>query len=99
MKKIVLFTMDGCPHCKHLKEILEKKQLEFIEKNINENDDEYQKLIVEQTNNEYLPAFLFIELEDKKGTGGYNPVLKTITPDDDFDSIEEAADLAENFLK
>lgn len=91
--------MDGCPHCKHLKEILETKQIDFIEKNINESDDEYQKLIVEQTNNEYLPAFLFISLEEIKGPGSQGPVLKTITPDDDFDSIEEAANLAENFLK
>ena len=42
-KIVIIYSMKSCPHCSTVKEMMEKKQLEFIEKNINENDDEYQK--------------------------------------------------------
>jgi len=99
MKKIFLYTMNGCPHCKSMKELFKENSVDFIEKNINEHQEEYEKLIVEQTKNEYLPAFLFLEMKLNESNGKKSPHLKAVTPDDDFESAEEALELAKRFLE
>lgn len=37
-KKITIFTMTGCPHCKAAKEFLDKHDVSYNEKNVAEDD-------------------------------------------------------------
>ena len=51
MDKIaVLFTMKGCPFCVELKEMLEKENIPFVNRDIHEHEDEYE-LFFELTGN------------------------------------------------
>jgi glutaredoxin len=59
-KVVVLFTMKGCPYCEQMKEQLKESNLEFVERDIDEHEEEYD-LFVEVTENDYVPAFMIIE--------------------------------------
>jgi len=96
MKKVFLYSMKGCPHCANLKNKLTKEGLEFQEKDIDLYKDEYEKLIVQETNNEYLPAMLLLEVQ--KVGEEIIPEVSTLTPDDDFESIDEATEKIRSFL-
>ena len=37
-KKVVVFTMTGCPHCAAVKEFLKEKGVEFAERNVLDDD-------------------------------------------------------------
>lgn len=85
-KYVVLFTMKGCPHCDNLKTKLKEEQIEYFERDIDENSDEYD-LFVEITNNEYVPAFMIIEDDDK------NPSSKLFAPERDFETLDEGLEI------
>lgn len=86
--------MKSCPHCNTVKEMMEKKDINFIERDIDDFDDEYQKVIVENTKNEYLPAFCLLDIKEEKSSSE----VTIMTPDDDFESLEEAVQKIEKFL-
>lgn len=46
MEKIKIYTIENCPYCVELKELLIKEGVEFTEVNVNlpENDAEYNKI-------------------------------------------------------
>ena len=80
--------MDGCPHCKDLKDQLNDNKIPFVDRDIDKFKEEYENLIVKETKNEYLPAVLLIEQKDASNVkSGFN--LQRLTPDDNFTSIEE----------
>lgn len=74
--------------------MMEKKDINFIERDIDDFDDEYQKVIVENTKNEYLPAFCLLDIKEEKSSSE----VTIMTPDDDFESLEEAVQKIEKFL-
>ncbi len=39
-KQIVLFTMEGCPWCSDMKKMLQEENIEFLDRNINQYEDE-----------------------------------------------------------
>jgi len=84
MKHVVLFTMDGCPYCKDLKDMLTTESIEFIEADIDENVEEYE-LFKQVTNNEYVPAVMIVE----EGTTN----AKFYAPERDFEDLEKAVTL------
>ena len=43
MKVSVVFTMKGCPHCTTIKEELNKQNIPFIERDIDEYQEEYEE--------------------------------------------------------
>ena len=86
--------MKSCPHCSTVKEMMEKKDINFIERDIDEFDDEYQKVVVENTKNEYLPAFCLLDIKEEKSSSE----VTIMTPDDDFESLDEAVEKIEKFL-
>lgn len=85
-KHLILFTMKGCPYCEQLKQKLNEEKLEFVERDIDENSEEYD-LFVEITENEYVPAFMIIEDDGK------NPSSKLFAPDRDFNSLDEGVEI------
>jgi glutaredoxin len=92
MDKIaVLFTMKGCPFCVELKEMLEKEQIPFVNRDIHEHEDEYE-LFVEVTGNEFVPAFMLIESPETE------PVTELFAPDRDFQDITEGFEIIKSFI-
>ena len=85
-KFLIVFTMKGCPYCEQLKEKLNESNLEFIERDIDEHSDEYD-VFVEITENEFVPAFMIIENDEK------NPKSKLFSPDRDFNTLDEGVEL------
>lgn len=92
MKKVILYTMDGCPHCSKFKSLLKESNIEFDERNVNNHEKEYKKF-VEATNNEYLPAFTLIEINK-----GEEPKVELNAPDDNFDNLNEALQIVKDFI-
>ena len=92
MKAVLLYTMDGCPHCKDFKKMLNENGLDYNERNIKDHEKEY-KQFVEATKNEYLPAFTLVELNE-----GEEPKIKMATPDESFGTLDEALELVKNFI-
>jgi len=91
-KIVVLFTMKSCPYCHMLKEMLDKEGLEYVDRDIDEHEEEYN-LFVEVTGNEYVPAFMTIESYDK------NPITELYAPDRDFEDIDDGLEIIKKFLK
>ena len=91
-KLLILFTMKGCPFCVMMKEQLEKENIEFYERDIDEHSDEYD-MFVEITENEYVPAFMIVESPNEK------PNTLLFAPERDFNEIEDGVKIIrEHFL-
>lgn len=91
-KLLILFTMKGCPFCVMMKEQLEKENIEFYERDIDEHSDEYD-MFVEITENEYVPAFMIVESPTEK------PNTLLFAPERDFNEIEDGVKIIrEHFL-
>ena len=91
-KAVVLFTMKSCPFCVDLKEMLVKEGIDFVDRDINEYEEEYN-LFVEVTENEYVPAFMLIESPENE------PITELFAPDRDFDDINEGFEIIKAFLQ
>jgi glutaredoxin len=86
--------MKGCPFCGMIKEELEKNEIIFVERDIHENEEEYDKF-VEVTNNEFIPAFMLLTInENEEATD-----VTLIAPDRDFQDIHEGVEMVKNYLK
>jgi len=91
-KVAVLFTMDGCPFCVDLKNMLNEAGIEYYDRDIHKYEDEYN-LFVEITENEYVPAFMLIEAPETEA-----PITNLFAPDRDFQDINEGFDIIKSFL-
>ena len=89
---VVVYTMRGCPHCHDLKDMLVKEGINFVDRDIDDNKDEYD-IFVEVTKNDYVPALLVIEEEGEK----YESFL--YAPDRDYEELTEAVDIVKKHLK
>jgi glutaredoxin len=90
-KYLVIFTMKGCPHCSNLKELFDRESIPYTEYDIHEQVEEYD-YFTKATKNEYIPAFLiFRENGDKED-------LLMFAPERDFNTMEEAVNLAKTNL-
>lgn len=93
MKKlIILYTMDGCPHCLNIKESLNQEDIDYIEHNIKDYEKEYESF-VKETKNEYLPAFTLLTIKENNKHD-----IEFLTPEDSFDDLNEAVDKIKKFL-
>lgn len=90
---IVLYTMDGCPFCNMIKEDLNKLDIPFVERDINEETEEYDLFVKAVDGNEYVPAFMIIESD------GVNHKTKFFAPDRDFNEIVEGVKIIEESYK
>jgi glutaredoxin len=91
-KVLILFTMKGCPFCEMMKEQLKESNIEFYERDIDENESEYD-LFVEITENEYVPAFMIVESPNDV------PKSYLYAPERDFDEIEDGVKIIKEHLQ
>lgn len=91
-KLLVVFSMEGCPFCNEMKDKLKESGIDFIDRDVNEYEDEYN-LFVEVTESDYVPAFMIIESPDE------NPKSYLFTPDKDFDEIDKGIEIIKEHFK
>jgi glutaredoxin len=93
MKITVVYTMKGCPFCSMIKEELEKENVPFLERDIDEYHEEYDEFS-KITENEYVPALMLLTLDDDENPSD----VKLLAPDRDFQDIYEAVELAKGYV-
>ena len=86
---LIVFTLNGCGHCKSLKDELTKISIPFTEIEVGSNKKIWDQ-VVAQTKLDYLPTF-FIKQE---GTND-GPVF---CPDRDFKNQDEAIDIIKRYF-
>jgi hypothetical protein len=77
-----------------MKQMLDDDKIDFIERDIDEFDEEYgeyQKIV---EGNEFVPAFLCVEIDGDK-VRRYQP----LAPDRDFQELSEALVKIKEFIK
>ena len=87
--KVILFTMDGCPHCSDLMNRLNELSIPFKECEITKNRNQWET-VVKQTQQDLLPT-VFI-LEDDNGNG------VTYTPGRDFNDLDHIIYIIKNSI-
>jgi glutaredoxin len=89
--QVVVYTMKGCPYCVELKELLVKEHIDFVDRDIEENEEEYD-LFTQVVENDYVPALLIIK------EGGEKPLSFLYAPERDYNELTEALDLVKGHL-
>jgi glutaredoxin len=92
-KVAIVFTMKGCPHCEILKVMLKESEIEYIDRDIDEYEDEYN-LFVEATGSDYVPAFMLIENPESE-----KPTTGLFIPERDFNDVDEAKNIIKEFYE
>ena len=82
-KKVLVFTMEGCPWCTKLKEQLDDAGIEYVARDVNEYSTMYDKF-VEITDSELLPALLIGK--------------QALVPQKSFNTIDEAVSTVQDLL-
>lgn len=93
MKVTVLFTMKGCPFCTSIKEEFKKHNIDYVERDIHENESEYNQF-VELTENEFIPAMMLLTIDENEKTSN----IKLLAPDRDFQDIYEGVEMVKSYL-
>jgi glutaredoxin len=93
MKVAVIYTMKGCPHCVSLKEELNKQSIPFLDRDINEFEEEYDEFS-KATQNDYVPALMLLTLDEEENATN----VKLLVPDRDFNDIYEGIGLIKEYL-
>lgn len=83
---VIVYTMKGCPFCDEFKSMLKDNDVEFFDRDIHENADEYE-LYREIAESEYIPSLLIIESDGDD----YKSYL--YAPEKNYNNLEEAIDL------
>lgn len=91
-KVVVLFTMKGCPFCVEMKEMLVKEDIDFVDRDIDEYEEEHN-LFVEITGNDYIPSFMLIE--DPEG----EPKSGLYAPGRDYDELEDGVKIIREWIE
>lgn len=86
-KMLILFTMKGCPYCDTMKESLDKLDLKYYIRDIDEHKDEYDAF-VEATENEFVPAFMIIENPKSSKPNSF-----LFAPERDYHEVEQGVDI------
>jgi glutaredoxin len=87
--ELLVFTLENCGHCQKLKERLNNESLPFREIEVSKNKSIWNQ-VVEQTKNEYLPAFYI-----KKEGNDEGPFF---CPDKDFKTDDEAIIIIKKYI-
>lgn len=90
---IVVYTMKGCPFCDIMKNGLRNENISYLERDINEQSDEYDLFVKAVDGNEYVPAFMIIE------TDGEKHETKFFAPQRDYNEINEGIKIIKESYK
>ena len=94
MDKIaVVFTMKSCHHCHDFKKMLTEADIDFIDRDIEEYEEEYD-MFVEATGNDFVPAFMLIENPESE-----NPNTNLYAPDRDFEDVDKGLEIIKEFFE
>lgn len=91
-KIVVIYTMKSCPYCHELKEMLDKENIEYFDRDIHDYKEEYD-IFVEITGNEYVPSFMTVKEPDAK-----KPEVFLYAPERDFNELEDGVKIIKEFL-
>ena len=83
--------MKSCPHCHELKKMLQEENIDFVDRDIDENSDEYD-VFVKATQNDFVPALLIIR------EGGEKVESFLYAPDRDYEELTEAVQIIKKHL-
>ncbi len=84
--------MKGCPHCVELKKMLEESNIPFVDRDVNEYQEEYD-IFSEVVGNEYVPALMLIENPEADATS------ELYAPERDYNELEEAVEIIKEFYE
>lgn len=87
MKKIYIFTINGCSHCSELKKRLKDENITFNDVEITLNRPLWEQ-VVSQTGHDILPTVLLQDEKDGNGT--------VYTPGRDFQDNDEIIKIIKN---
>ena len=90
-KTVVVYTMEGCPHCVDFKKMRKENNIEFVDRDIYEHEEEYE-IFSQVVENDYVPAVLVIETDGEK----YDSFL--YAPDRDYEELTEAIAIIKKHL-
>lgn len=93
MKVAIVYTMKGCPFCGMIKEELEKEYIPYIERDIQEYEEEYDEFS-KVTENDYVPALMLLTLDENDEASD----VKLLAPDRDFEDIYEGVSMAKKYI-
>jgi glutaredoxin len=90
-KVVVLFTMKGCAFCEQFKKMLKQEKIEFANRDIQENKEEYD-MFVKATGNEFVPSFMVIESPNN------NPISHLYAPGRDYEELDKAVSIIKEHI-
>jgi glutaredoxin len=93
MKVTVIYTMKGCPFCTMIKEELEKENIPFLERDIDEYNEEYDEFS-KVTENEFVPALMLLTLDENDEAID----VQLLAPDRDFNDIYEGVKMVKRYV-
>lgn len=85
-KIVVVFTMKTCGFCEQFKTKLNDNNIEFVNRDIHENKEEYDAF-VKVTGNDFVPSFMVIESPNE------NPVSHLYAPGRDYEDLDKALNI------
>ena len=85
--------MKGCPFCSMIKEELEKENIPFLERDIDEYQEEYDEFS-KVTENDYVPSLMLLTLDDKDNATN----VELLAPERDFNDIYEGVKMVKRYL-
>jgi glutaredoxin len=92
MKIAVVYTMKGCPFCTMIKEELEKENIPFLERDIDDHSEEYDEFV--KATNEYVPSLMLLTLDENNDATN----VQLLAPDRDFQDIYEGVELVKGYV-
>lgn len=81
--EVIVFSMEGCPHCDNLKNQLIEKNIKFIEKDVDKHEVLYESFS-KKVDSEFLPAILIGK--------------KAFIPERSFKTIDQAVQIIQTHL-
>ena len=90
-KIVVVFTMKGCAFCDQFKKMLKEENIDFVNRDIQENKDEYD-MFVKSTDNDFVPSFMVIESPNE------NPVSHLYAPGRDYEELDKAVSIIKEHI-
>jgi glutaredoxin len=89
---VIVYTMEGCPFCEEFKKMLQKENIEFFARDIDEHKEEYDNYS-KITENDMVPALLIIEGENDN----YKSYL--YAPERNYNELTEALGIIQEHRK